>query len=536
MDVVPSTTVMSTATLSSVATFLPYITSQTAIASRYKVTMVWRLSRLWLSMPVLRNMEDIRQTAISRPPLYTAVFTCILDTYWTRPCSPDSLPQGEWILSNSYWTRSDPPMARKVKDKQLDTREARGRVTPRAKPYWRAIERGLHLGYRKLKGKAGTWCARHYIGDEKYEIEALGIADDFSDADGVAILSYWDAQTKARERMVKRTHAAVGATGPLTVSDAMDAYLEYLESKNPRTAIDARSRDRLFIRPKLGQFEIDSLTTEQLQRWLASIGKSLRHVRSPGGVLKQLPIRSGDDGARARRATANRTLTTLRAALNRAFRGGKATSDRAWRSVEPFENVDSARIRYLTVAEAKRLVNGCDTAFRPMLQAALQTGARYGELIRLQVYDFNSDSGTVAIRQSKSGKPRHVVLTDEGIALFRELSAGRSGSQPLIRRTNGLPFRANDQAWPMAAAVKRAKISPPITFHGLRHTWASLAVMNVVPLMVVARNLGHTDTRMVEKHYGHLAPSYIVDAIRAGAPRFGFTPDKKIVDMAKARQ
>jgi hypothetical protein len=39
--------------------------------------------------------------------------------------------------------------------------------------------------------------------------------------------------------------------------------------------------------------------------------------------------------------------------------------------------------------------------------------------------------------------------------------------------------------------------------------------------MVVAKNLGHVDTRMVEKHYGHLASSYVADAIRAGAPRFG---------------
>ena len=38
--------------------------------------------------------------------------------------------------------------------------------------------------------------------------------------------------------------------------------------------------------------------------------------------------------------------------------------------------------------------------------------------------------------------------------------------------------------------------------------------MNGVPLMVVAKNLGHKDTRMVEKHYGHLAPSYVAAAIR----------------------
>ena len=63
------------------------------------------------------------------------------------------------------------------------------------------------------------------------------------------------------------------------------------------------------------------------------------------------------------------------------------------------------------------------------------------------------------------------------------------------------------------------------------HTWASHAVMNGVPLMVVAKNLGHADTRMVEKHYGHLAPSYIVDAIRAGAPRYGGKTSKRVVPL-----
>jgi len=38
---------------------------------------------------------------------------------------------------------------------------------------------------------------------------------------------------------------------------------------------------------------------------------------------------------------------------------------------------------------------------------------------------------------------------------------------------------------------------------------------------VVAKNLGHSDTRMVEKHYGHLSATYVAEAIRAAAPRFG---------------
>jgi len=53
--------------------------------------------------------------------------------------------------------------------------------------------------------------------------------------------------------------------------------------------------------------------------------------------------------------------------------------------------------------------------------------------------------------------------------------------------------------------------------------------------MVVARNLGHADTRMVERHYGHLAPSYIADAIRAAAPKFGIKPERKVVSCGRSR-
>jgi integrase len=87
----------------------------------------------------------------------------------------------------------------------------------------------------------------------------------------------------------------------------------------------------------------------------------------------------------------------------------------------------------------------------------------------------------------------------------------------------------------MNEACQRVRISPPASFHVLRHTWASHAVMGGVPLMVVAKNLGHVDTRMVENHYGHLAPSYIADAIRAGAPRFGVNRDEKLTSFERRR-
>jgi integrase len=196
--------------------------------------------------------------------------------------------------------------------------------------------------------------------------------------------------------------------------------------------------------------------------------------------------------------------------------------------------VEAARVRYLTVAEAKRLINASDPDFRPLVQAALHTGCRYGELIRLEIADFNPDSETVAIRMSKSGKARHVELTEEGAAFFRQHCAGRSGGEIMFRKADGSPWGKSHQNRPMADANLRAKISPPINFHGLRHTWASLAVMNSVPLLVAARNLGHSDGRMVEKHYGHLAPSYVREAIRAGAPKFGVKADKKVATLAES--
>ena len=101
----------------------------------------------------------------------------------------------------------------------------------------------------------------------------------------------------------------------------------------------------------------------------------------------------------------------------------------------------------------------------------------------------------------------------------------------MLQKTNGLEWGFAHQIRPMEKAVAQAKISPSISFHGLRHTWASHAVMNGMPLMVVARNLGHADTRMVEKHYGHLAPTYVADAIRKSAPKFKFEPNRRIASL-----
>jgi integrase len=316
----------------------------------------------------------------------------------------------------------------------------------------------------------------------------------------------------------------------------LDEYLKFLDGQGRSRHSLASSRYRIeaFIRPQLGKISVGALTAERLRHWRDEMAKTPARMRTgKGHEQKFRNVPDDDDPRRKRRASANRTYTILRAALNHAFHDGKIETDVAWRKVKPFNNVDAARTRYLTIAEAKRLINACDAEFRPLVQAALHTGARYGELARLQVRDFNTDAGTVAVRQSKSGKPRHIVLTDEGTALFRELTAGKSNDEFIVHKANGGAWGPSEQWRFMGGAVKRAKIAPTISFHGLRHTWASLSVMAGMPLMVVARNLGHTDTKMVEKHYGHLAPSYIAETVRKHAPSFGFKPDKKLVELGR---
>jgi integrase len=226
----------------------------------------------------------------------------------------------------------------------------------------------------------------------------------------------------------------------------------------------------------------------------------------------------------------------LKAALNFAYDEGLVASNASWgRRLKGFRDVEAARIRYLSVPEAERLINAADRDFKPLIQAALATGARYSELAALRGQDFNPDAGTVAVRRSKTGKGRHIVLTTEGADLFTQLCAGRSGNELIFTHGNGAPWEKSDQLRPMAEAVRHARIKPPISFHGLRHTYASLAIMAGCPILVCAKNLGHTDGRMCEKHYGHLSASFVRDQIRATAPTFGFKPDKKIAVLENKR-
>ena len=431
-------------------------------------------------------------------------------------------------------------MPRTVRDARLETRAARGRLASRNEPYWRAIAEGWHLGYYKGR-RDGTWIARYRPPGGAYRKKRLGRADDVEDANGITILDYKQAQDRARqwfrEAELDQAGGGIEAIAPYTVRQAMADYLEWFRGEK-KSVRETGYAVRAFILPELGDIEVAKLMSQDIRTWHRNRAAAPPRMRTRRGAEQQFRDLDGDDpeSVRRRRATANRVLTILKAALNHAFREEKAPSDDPWRRVAPFKDVDAARLRYLSQDECIRLVNACDLEFRQLVQGALFTGCRYGELAALRVSDFNLDSGTVHVRGSKSGKSRHVVLAEDGQDFFEEVTAGRSGRDLIFRRPSGETWGKAHQYRPIVKACAQAKIRPQASFHILRHSYASHLVMAGAPLHVVARNLGHADTRMVEKYYTHLAPDWVAEKIREVAPSLGIAVRRKVTPIGSKRR
>ena len=199
----------------------------------------------------------------------------------------------------------------------------------------------------------------------------------------------------------------------------------------------------MHILPELGRLDAVKLTSKRIRDWHEALAASPRRTRAK--TKRQVPeyaVTRDADAARARRATANRVLTILKAALNHAFREGKLPSDSAWRRAKAFKGADAARLRYLGEEEARRLLNACPPASARLVRAALESGCRYGELVRLKVRDFHPDAPSLQVVDAKSGRPRHVPLDRQAAAFFAGVCAGRAGSETMLLRDDGRPGAA----------------------------------------------------------------------------------------------
>jgi integrase len=430
-----------------------------------------------------------------------------------------------------------PNMPRSARNSSLETRTARAKLRIRRKPYFAKIAKGLSLGYYR-GAIAGSWIARFYLGSGAYETTAIGAADDTVDADGVKVFDYWQAQEQTRQWGERQRLIAAGSLrkGAYTVKDAVTDYLAEIKAeKKPAAVQGAKYVFDAWILPDLGAIQVEKLTTDRLIRWRNKLATQPKRIRTKRSATEQATRATPDDedARRARKATANRILTMLKASLNRAFHLDRVSSDAAWRKVKPFKQVDEAVVRYLTAAEARRLVKACAEDFRKLVEAALYTGCRYAELARLNYEDYNNDTGTLSVRLSK-GKNRHVVLTEEGKVAFQRWTKDLRSGARVFSRTDGRHWGTSHQQRPLDDASRRAAITPAANFHILRHTHASYLAMAGVPMAVIARQLGHADTRMTEKHYAHLAPNYVAQTIRENFPVLELGSSTQVIRLHKA--
>jgi integrase len=397
------------------------------------------------------------------------------------------------------------------------------------------LERGLSIGYRKST-EGGAWLVRRYDAARRRHVEGrIGTADDHRDADGAEVLSFAQAQRKV---LAEAKHDALHASGQLySVADAVADYLEY-QRTHRKSAPDTKSKLTTYVVPPFSAKRVAELTAADFDAWLAW---ALKRRRAPKKVRAESDPSTTEDAPsaievaerhRRRKATLNRVINSLKACLNHAHAAGKVPSREAWARLKKFRSADSARLRWLTVSEARRLQNASTPEFRLFVRAALLTGCRAGELLALRGADFDTHSRTLLVADSKTGQPRRVPLTTAGVALFSDLAAGIAPAESMFTRTDGSTWYRMSIVRAMRAACAAAKISPPATFHTLRHTYASHLAQEGMPLLFIAAALGHSDTRMVEKHYGHLAPSHVADMIREKLPSFGRHRRGKVRSLA----
>jgi integrase len=252
--------------------------------------------------------------------------------------------------------------------------------------------------------------------------------------------------------------------------------LSVWEQRRARAILDTQ------LLPHFGGTKLVRLRREEIERW------------------------QGERLAKVSGSTVNKEVMRLKHLLNRAVAWGYLKDSPA-RLVRKAKEAPG-RVRYLTPEERQRLVGGASSALRPYIVAALQTGARRGELLGLRWRDVDFKTGNVTFRQTKNGDSRTVPMTESLRGLLLALP------RPLNSETRVLPD------WePVALTIAFGRLVRGLSitnlrFHDLRHDAASTLTMSGVPQRTVMAILGHRDPRMTLR-YQHLSPEHLRDAVRA---------------------
>ena len=354
---------------------------------------------------------------------------------------------------------------------EIDSKRKRSKLAPRRWPYWVTVKRGKSLGFYTNVDEQ-TWQARTRNEDGKYIFKVLGDESDLEYEQALDLALNWFEQSFSQK------------SSRYTVKNAVDDYVNELEGAGRyRAASDTHGRLYKHLVPKLGKKELGSLTATQLKQFRNTL------------------VRISDDPEDVRKSkdTANRIFNMIKAAFNLAYRDENVPSDSAWKKVKSFEGVSRGRILFLTDDEVTSLIQASQGQFQNLIKAAIQTGARYGELADVKVRDYSEKSRTVYLEGKTGG--RTTFLSSNCVELFSSLVKGKRTSDLIFTKDDGEHWGKNHHSRALKSAVEEAELPPETVFYSLRHYHISKALLAVIPIQVVAENTG-TSIRMIEKHYG----------------------------------
>lgn len=354
-------------------------------------------------------------------------------------------------------------------------------LTPRREPYWGApLARGRYVGLRKIDAETATWIARYRDDEGRQNYKSLGFATD--------VFCFDDAKAQA-EQWFKIKEAGIHASGDVvTVTDACRRYVdERKTSKSTACAHDAGKRfERTIYENPLGKRALAKLRTAHIKTWR--------------------------DGLGLKPATINRTLTALKAALNLAVRERNVIAAQAqeWNEVKALPGGNNRRELFLDIDQRRALLKACSGAVRDLIEAAILTGARPGELANAQRRQFDARTGSMTFT-GKTGS-RTVPLTPAAITLFARLSKNKLPGAFLLTRDDGKQWGHSDWDLLVREAAEKAQLPQGTVLYTLRHSFITTALTSGMTTLDVARLVG-TSLAMIEKHYGHLVASAARDRL-----------------------
>jgi len=356
--------------------------------------------------------------------------------------------------------------------------------------YYDTITTGFVLEVRSSGGK--TYYMRYNDQHDRQRQHKIGAFGDIT----------FDQARKEAKRL--RSQITLGGD-PASVKEdvkAVPTYAELAVQHLAHAKTYQRSYDtteayvRLHILPRWGKLRLNAIQQQDIAQWLAvKAGEGLapatvEKIRVTFGRSFSLALTWGTPGV-----TRNPVVGIRRPPIN------------------------NARERFLSVEEARRLQKAVAASRNTLLPAIvgllLLTGARVSELLNAEWQHVDIERRAWLIPTSKTGKSRHVPLSQAAIDIIRQLH--RVGRCPyLLPNPDTLkPFTTIKHAWQKArddAGLHDLRI------HDLRHSAASFMINSGVDLFAVGKVLGHASYQSTQR-YSHLANDTLLAAVEAGAAK-----------------